>query len=123
MVLFERDSEPASVAKSPSERAVLNCAVVPVTVLLPRAMLLFERVSTLVVVMNPVTRFAWVIFLVVPAEESVVSETSTIATKSPEATDVRAVRSDIFLLAMVQVVCVLREKQCAIFRQEIPTIY
>lgn len=44
-VLFVRVSVPASVAKSPSVLAELNCAVVPDTVLEPRAMVLLVRVS------------------------------------------------------------------------------
>ena len=45
IVLFVKVSEPASVAKSASVTAVLNCAIVPETVLLPIAIVLFVKVS------------------------------------------------------------------------------
>ena len=44
-VLFVKVSEPASVARSASVTAVLNCAIVPDTVFEPRATVLFVKVS------------------------------------------------------------------------------
>ena len=53
-VLLVRVSEPANVAKSPSVKAVLNCAIVPETVLLPNAIVLLVSVVLLEPVMADV---------------------------------------------------------------------
>ena len=52
-VLFVSVSVPAKVANEPSVNAVLNCAVVPETVLLPRANVLFVSVLVLSAVIAP----------------------------------------------------------------------
>ena len=113
MVLLVRVSAPASVAKSPSVSAVLNWAVVPVTVLDPRANVLFERTCTSACI--PSASCEREMRLVSLAVASKITRSSLLALPAPE----RAVRSVIRLPGMGVSSCECSEapKGLAVIRQ------